>query len=253
MPRPGTVVVAGPVEHYLAYPTCALTQAAARMRERARVVELIGAAASPEGLRRAVEAEDPALVVATGHGLECAFTLECTELALAAPTGRYPECAVEVGAELVRGRVLHLISCRTATELGPWAVENGALALIGYSDDVLFFVGAPPCARSTVAAFVPDSEAAVALAFGATVAEAEAVRRAAYEEEVAYWTVGGGSADPNAPLIARLLRHNARAAKVVGDLGARTAPPGGVPVARPRPLLAVLLASLPLVSVTASE
>ncbi len=57
-------------------------------------------------------------------------------------TGDYGDIIFQVGnyhPDEVRGKIVHFLSCKTAIELGPDLVANGALAFFGYDEDFVFY------------------------------------------------------------------------------------------------------------------
>jgi hypothetical protein len=58
-------------------------------------------------------------------------------------TGHLGDVIWEIGkyrANEVKNKIVHLLSCRTASKLGPDIVVNGALAFFGYLEDFVFHV-----------------------------------------------------------------------------------------------------------------
>ena len=219
MPRLGVFLFIEPSQHYLSYPSCAMSITARKLRLAGlKVVELVGGDANPDRIRSAVSSTDPAVIVGTGHGLECVYTVECTQPLIVMPSGMYDICREELNTDLAVGRVVHLISCRTGADLGRWLVGKGAVAFLGNSEDVLFFIGKPPCTDESLAVFRPELRAVEVLASGGTVGDAVKARRQAYLEEIEYWTVGMGRLSEDAPLIVRLLRVNMDSLTEYGDV-----------------------------------
>lgn len=56
-------------------------------------------------------------------------------------TGDYCEAVFRVGnyhADEVRGKIIHLLACQSARDLGPDFVTSGAVAFFGYGEDFIF-------------------------------------------------------------------------------------------------------------------
>ena len=69
------------------------------------------------------------IIIGTGHGSKTSFT------------GQNEAVILEVGkynSREVRGKVIKLIACQTAVELGPDLIKNGARAFLGYKDDYVW-------------------------------------------------------------------------------------------------------------------
>ena len=75
-----------------------------------------------ENFEKFIVGQDPKLVIINGHGEEdCIF-------------GHKNEVLVKKGVNdnILRGRIVYAVSCDSAYELGPSAVDKGAIAYIGY-------------------------------------------------------------------------------------------------------------------------
>ena len=221
MPRLNTFVFALPREHLIVYASSVMESViAAARRPWHRITVLRGREASPDGVLRAVEREDPAMFFGVGHGSPERFTVECTELLMEA-------CSPEAGT--MAGRVVHLNSCWTGLRLGPDLIDKGAVAFLGSKFPFFFYIGSPPNSdRASRTAFIAEYAATAALMLGSTVGEAHRRRLEAYDREISYWLEGPGKDHPHAQLLARILIVNKRYAVMLGD---ETARPGsrGIP------------------------
>ena len=91
----------------------------------------------------------------------------------------------------VKGRIVHLLSCRTAQGLGPALVSSGCIAFIGYDDNFLY----DP--RYAKAFFECDCEIEFALMKGGTVEQAHSAAVEKFNSYVRtyarrgdFWSVG---------------------------------------------------------------
>lgn len=109
------------------------------------------------------------LIIGMGHGDYDHFT------------GHLGEVVLEVGkydAAIVRGRIIHLLSCRTAGKLGPDLIASGATAFFGYSGAFTFLFGYESVFFECV------SEVDRALAEGANAATVHARTSEAFDRQI---------------------------------------------------------------------
>jgi hypothetical protein len=108
-------------------------------------------------------------VTGSGHGLENRFM------------GSFFDVILKVGAYApaeAAGKIVHLLACRTAEELGPDLVSNGCLAFIGYDKDYAYF-------PEHVEAFLgSDAEIDFGVVSGLTVEEAYGRAITAYQKRI---------------------------------------------------------------------
>jgi len=71
------------------------------------------------------------LIIGTGHGSPSEFCGHANEVVMS--TISVPD---------VKGKVVYLVSCETAKELGPTLVQLGALAFLGFLEDVIWICDA---------------------------------------------------------------------------------------------------------------
>jgi len=86
-----------------------------------RLIELQGSQAEKMPVWETLAQEDPIFVCGFGHGNNCIYTGD-TETAIFT----CQEC------NILKGRVVYLLSCLTANGLGPKMIEEGAIAYAGY-------------------------------------------------------------------------------------------------------------------------
>ncbi len=98
-------------------------------REKEVVVfDLAKEKANRQELETVVREQSPDFVFLNGHG---DYDKVC---------GQDNECLIEAddNAEILSGKIVYALSCRSADTLGKRAVEKGALAYIGYIEDFIF-------------------------------------------------------------------------------------------------------------------
>ena len=224
MPRNAAVLIL-PTRHYLDYVTCVIRRYVLTKNYFVEVTPLVDGSATTANVRDTITSRDPSLVFGTGHGVGCAYSVECTEVFLAVSSPENPAC-VDMNLDVVGGRVWYLLSCSTGRELGKSLIDYGARAFLGYAEDFLFPITHSPCgAREVISPFIPDVKALSALLSGSSVGEAVEVREREYDRELSYWVVGLGRGSPDAPLISRILEANRLVAVSYGDVEVRPLTP----------------------------
>jgi hypothetical protein len=118
---------------------------------------------------RAVSQADVRLFTGVGHGAGDVFKGQDNDPIYLAATVKKTRG--------IAGRIFHLCACSTAQRLGPALLEAGATAFFGYRKDVL--VGDP-----AIPFYQADAEIDIALAEGATCAEALEQAERAFEEAI---------------------------------------------------------------------
>ncbi|HEV7504425.1 MAG TPA: hypothetical protein VGS07_05915 [Thermoanaerobaculia bacterium] len=135
-----------------------------------RVCVLAGEEARKQQVDEAMKKPEVRLFTGLGHGNAEEFTGQ-DQL----PLYSADEAGTAVG---IKGRIFHLCSCSTARRLGPALLEAGASAFFGYATPVLVNFDQPRWLYDA------DSEIDIALASGATCAEALARSKAAFEQAI---------------------------------------------------------------------
>lgn len=174
--------------------------------------ELRGDDAIGEKFEGAVKTEDPSFVTVCGHGSPDTLVGQYLE----AERG-YSTLMTTGSAGLMSGRVVYLLSCLTARELGPSMVRQGALAYAGYRDEFVWIVESPesPATDRFAAPFGSASTAfPTALVEGKTVREAKERTLAVFEREIERWEK---SPDPYAREVVKWLLWNRDSLTVEGD------------------------------------
>lgn len=137
--------------------------------------------ALPDDLRAAILEHDPERLYLFGHGWNWLFTAERCEVVLNSQTG--------LNMDLVTGRIVHLLSCLTAIDLGYTIIEKGAQAYFGYYESY-WMVGKvrPSAGRFCSAALFGDMEIEVLLHDG--IRDWKEIYDGAiqcFNDEIAYW------------------------------------------------------------------
>ncbi|MDD5510532.1 MAG: hypothetical protein PHI12_06975 [Dehalococcoidales bacterium] len=134
----------------------------------------------------------------------------------------------------VRGKVVKLLSCNTGMMLGPDLIKNGARAYLGYDDDFLWIADSiyypvPWEDRTAAACLMPVIQSLNALLDGSTCAEAIAIERQGYLQNIER---------TDNELLSSLLEHNNNHTVIYGDQSATITPrPKVTPPIPPPPLL----------------
>lgn len=137
--------------------------------------------ALPDELRNSILQHNPERLYLFGHGWHWLYTAERCEVVINAQTG--------LNMDLVPGRIVHLLSCLTARELGYATIEEGAKAYFGYFESY-WLVGKvrPGAGRFCEAALYGDMEIEVLLHEGIRDLKElydGAVQR--FNDEITYW------------------------------------------------------------------
>ena len=194
------------------------------------VVDLEGDLASRVDLWLALDGKDPAFFTGVGHGSPTQFAGQYDAL------GR-PDIMLDLGnADWMAGRVVYLLSCLTAKELGPKIIEEGAISYVGYVADFYWVVmnpnrpGGDPYARG-----FGSATAAVVLTLlrGGDVGQAYNRSIETFDKYIEYWR---NSEDPYAREVIKWLIWDRDATIALGDLQAT--------VVEPRPPVVLIRAGL---------
>jgi hypothetical protein len=218
-----------PYQHLLNYGSCLLSKIVELNKQPNHIIaELKGENAYPTTINTTIKLLNPAYCVIIGHGQDTLLTVECKTPYL---TLESPEL------ELFQNRIVTLLSCLTARELGPKLIEAGALAYNGYREEFWYWIGSAPCSdRASTSPFTPDFEGFTAsLMRGETTGEARLNQLRRYEEEIDYWTFGEGKNHPYAPELARILEMNKNASTFIGETQITVATPAPAPTPTPTP------------------
>jgi hypothetical protein len=155
---------------------------------------LYGDAATPEN--SIVPALQSNVLVVLGHGVPCEVTLqnESTFISYKGTTEkRLPSgksiCYEDKNLDLFPGKYLDIISCSTADGLGKLAIESGAKAYLGSSDEFLFILG--DCNHTNSSFFIAEGEAIPYLVKGDPY-KAQEFRLRKYDEYIEYYEKLGG-------------------------------------------------------------
>ena len=205
------------------------------------VEDLEGDLATERGLREAIARSNFGCFLGCGHGSEVCFTGQFVgggyEVMLVTPG----KCGVtryesnRDNTELMRGRIVYLLSCLAGKRLGPALIAAGARAFIGYKDIFVFVVRSHPECRPWPPAMDPYATPfarvtlpiVLSLIRGRTVGEAYEASMNAYEREIERWVK---SPDPIAREIIKFLIWDRDATVLLGDSEARASEPRSMEV-----------------------
>jgi len=180
MPIKGKSVFIEPKQHYLEYSSCVAREVEEEIAGTINTIPLRGSEANPGNCTYTVNTEDPIHVWGVGHGNANVYTVECTNIWLDA---RNPS-----SLDPLIGRVVHLLSCITAQNLGPALIEHGSIAYFGYYDSFWFMIPYDPCTnRMSRSTHTCDLEIERSLAKGRTTGQAKEDCLARFDEEITYW------------------------------------------------------------------
>jgi len=130
-----------------------------------------------------LEKYNPIFVFGFGHGNEEVFTGQDYDLILEA-------CSND---QLLKDRVVYLLSCQTATVLGHSIIEKGGLSFIGYKEDFVFISETPAPSNPlndsfTRAFFEPALEIVYSLIRGHSTGQAYKNSQTLFDEWIEYWS-----------------------------------------------------------------
>jgi len=180
------------------------------------ITDLNGDDATRTKVLEALGTDDPVFVTGVGHGNSSTFTAQ-----------GYDRVFWTCDSSELAGRVAVLLSCVTAKELGPDAVENkGCRTYIGYSE-VFGWVYVPPAGDPLGDPYArgfyePVLELIRRLMDGASAGEAFRASIDVWNRWIDYWS---RSVDPMAPWILQWLIHDRDVQKLIGDETATVAVP----------------------------
>jgi len=192
------------------------------------VDDLYGDRATKENMFRSIEALDPVLVIGLGHGNEEIFTGQNKQVIL--KTCEYPE-------NIVKNRIIYLVSCLAGASLGPDTVSKGATTFIGYKEEFIWIQERytnPLQDRIGKAFFEPVQEIITRLANGETTGSAFRASIDKWNYWINYWA---RQSDPAAAAIVSLLIHDRDAQVLYGSTTAvATTQPAQSPAPTPIPI-----------------
>lgn len=158
--------------------------------------DLQGNDATLHQLQREILSRNPQLFYGVGHGLAHIITGQNEEIVLSKDNAR-----------IMKDRIVHLLSCQTAKQLGPELIRAGAKVYVGYDVDFYAVLGLDPRVDSlyTRALFEPDITLALNLLSGLPPAKAYEESQAVSDEWIEYFR---NSDDPHDDLLIRALISN---------------------------------------------
>lgn len=101
----------------------------AALAKNFRVIDLKENRANRKELTSVIKKTSPQLIVLNGHGNADLITGQNGEVLIKANENE----------EMLAGRIIYALSCRTAKLLGPKSVAKGARCYLGYKEDFVFF------------------------------------------------------------------------------------------------------------------
>lgn len=109
--------------------------------------------------------------------------------------------------DILNGKIVYALACRTARILGPSAISKGAETFIGYDEDFVFFMNEPqpedPTADDFARGFMEGSmQVPLSLIYGMSPEQAWENAQQVYSEWINYWS---GQPTPEAPFIVSAL------------------------------------------------
>ncbi len=214
-----TFLFAEPMKHYLEYGSVVLHQIIeANKRAGQTILELIGTDATPENALKQLQTMNPIVFSMVGHGNGTTTSLECTAFLMNTES---PEL------NLLKDKVISLVSCLTAQQLGPAIIDAGAKAYVGYKEEFWFFIGdAAGTTRAVQSPFLAAFQFEASLLQGKSVTDARNEQLAKFDEEITYWTSGDGKNDVNSMELSRIQEMNKSNSVFLGE-GSVTPSPGG--------------------------
>jgi len=148
--------------------------------------------------------KDPILITGVGHGDENAFTGQNYNIIYST--------ANQESLDLLKNRLVHLLSCEVGANLGKKIVENGAKCFCGYKEVYIFVISNFPNSYAKPF-FNSDFQFDAVLYNGLTAGEAFEAMIQAYKDALD---------DPSTPEQSRpYLKHDMEAAVFYGDKNAR--------------------------------
>jgi hypothetical protein len=133
-----------------------------------KVFDLADTDANKAKFESMIKKHNPKLVFINGHGSETLVTGQDQEVLLEAG----------VNEEIMKGKTIYALSCRSASILGLESIKSGAKAYIGYRDDFIFQYSVEKMSRpkedKTAALFIkPSNQIVISLLKGHTAMEAK--------------------------------------------------------------------------------
>ena len=144
-----------------------------------RFLELEGMEANREKVESYLKKQNPRLVLFNGHGSDnfiCGFKNNIL-------------IQSEVNDNLLKGKIVYSLSCRSANGLGKTAIKKGADSFIGYKDDFVIVTDsereATPFKDNIAASFLkPSNKVAISLLKGKTAGESLEKSKEEFKKEI---------------------------------------------------------------------
>lgn len=174
-----------------------------------------------EELKDFLDCQDPRFFFHFSHG--GADTLTGQDMSVLICCNSFTENGTQYAPndQLLRDRVVYTLSCLSASDLGPKAVDHGCIAYIGYKDPL--WAVAVKGADKDFALFEIWAGGAKALLDGKSVEETYYWLKRRYKYWIKYWEMIDGTTAEDAwaaPVMLMALEKNIKALAVHGDLNA---------------------------------
>jgi len=209
------------MQHYLEYGSVVLHQIIEANKHAGQtILELIGVDATPENALEKLRTMNPIVFSMVGHGNETTTSLECTAFLVNTES---PELS------LLDGKVVSLVSCLTAQQLGPAIIDAGATAYVGYKEEFWFFIGDDAgTTRAVQSPFSAAFQFEASLLQGKSVRDARNEQLTKYDEEITYWISGDGKNNVNSMELSRILEMNKSNSVFLGEGSVTPSPAGAI-------------------------
>jgi hypothetical protein len=152
------------------------------------IVDLEAEKATRERFIGTLEKKSPRFVFINGHGNEKVVG------------GHNDEVILQGSDKAVRDKIIYARSCKSAKELGPQTIQNGATAFIGYDEDFIFMIDESksfrPLQDETAALFLePSNQTAMSILKGHSVKEADRRSKEKFTRNIQELILKGPSED----------------------------------------------------------
>lgn len=189
-----------------------------------QVTDLYKKEASSSNFRGGIEQQDPIFVHGVGHGNETMYSVEDEEITLTA-------CQDD---QIMKDRIVYLLSCRTAVELGPSMVSKGCFAYLGYRVDFTWIIMPPydpPTDMYGLSFMAATNAIAISILEGKTALTAYKKGVEIFNKEIDKWSK---SEDVEASEMVHWLTWDRDGLVLRGEQSASVVPPGGSSPVRPK-------------------
>ncbi|NQU83095.1 MAG: hypothetical protein HQ536_00125 [Parcubacteria group bacterium] len=177
-----------------------------------QILDLKKDKANVKELESRISKMQPLFIVFNGHG-----SSDCI-------TGHDNKDLIRVGdnEELLDGKMIYTVSCKSAMQLGPKSIKAGALSYIGYIEDFVFFYDysklAHPLEDKIAKLFLePSNQVAISLIKGNTAGEASRRSKEFSKRNIQKLLTSESSGDKESIQRAQFLWWNMESQVCLGD------------------------------------